>query len=353
MPNIHIRASVFYRYAFFLPVQLVYSFLRTCFVNKRLFGYMKQAKKIFSGDGQPMLSARAAAARFACAPDYIGKLCREGKLSGVQVNGAWFVYEASLDSFESSRQEARAARSEELSFLRKQELSSSGFAPKKAAAVGFKASLASAAVGFIFVASVSIASIAPFVQQEDLSAAIGQLRSPFFGTGEQVSIPVSMRSFGDYFLNLFASDIRVQVTVRGQPEIEESAGTWITGTTSVAVAPPPDEANTETGSNRQQQIIINPVVERTVERVIVENGISPALLSSIVKELAIGSDGALQYSRGGAFSASSTALLWDNEQGALKVQGALNADSLCLQGVCITKAQLQNLLSTTTATSTP
>ena len=80
---------------------------------------MKQAKKIFSGDGQPMLSARAAAARFACAPDYIGKLCREGKLSGVQVNGAWFVYEASLDSFESSRQEARSARSEELSFLRK------------------------------------------------------------------------------------------------------------------------------------------------------------------------------------------------------------------------------------------
>src|SRR3989338_7064085 len=321
---------------------------------------MKQAKKIFSGDGQPMLSARAAAARFACAPDYIGKLCREGKLSGVQVNGAWFVYEASLASFESSRQEARSARSEELSFLRKQELSSSGFVPKRSAAVGFfafnpligKATLVSAAIGFIFVASVSISDLAPFVQQEDISAAIGTLRSPFFGTGEQASIPLSMRSFGDYFLNLFASDIRVQVTVRGQPEIEESAGTWITGTTSVAVAPPPDEANTETGSNRQQQIIINPVVERTVERVIVENGISPAMLSSIVKELAIGSDGALQYSRGGAFSASSTALLWDNEQSALKVQGALNADSLCLQGVCLTKAQLQSLLSAA-ATSTP
>ena len=322
---------------------------------------MKQAKKIFSGDGQPMLSARAAAARLSCAPDYIGKLCREGKLSGVQVNGAWFVYEASLDSFESSRQEARSARSEELSFLRKQELSSSGFVPKRSAAVGFfafnpivgKASLVSAAIGFIFVASVSISNIAPFVRQEDISAAIGTLRSPFFGTGEQASIPLSMRSFGDYFLNLFASDIRVQVTVRGQPEIEESAGTWITGTTSVAVAPPtPDDTKTETGSNRQQQIIINPVIERTVERVVVENGISPALLSSIVKELAIGSDGALQYSRGGAFSASSTALLWDNEQGALKVHGALNADSLCLQGVCLTKAQLQSLLSAA-ATSTP
>ena len=307
-----------------------------------------------------MLSARAASARFACAPDYIGKLCREGKLAWVQVNGAWFVYESSLDFFESSRQESRAARSEELSTLRKQELSNNGFVPKNAASAGFfgfnplvvKTSLISAAVGFIFVASVSLTRIVPFVQQEDLSAAIGQLRSLFFGTGEQVSIPVSMRSFGDYFLNLFASDIRVQVTVRGQPEIEESAGTWITGTTSVALSPPTNETNTETGSNRQQQIIINPVIERTVEKVVVENGISPALLSSIVKELAIGSDGALQYSRGGSFSASSTALLWDNELGALKVSGALNADSLCLQGVCLTKAQLQSLLSAT-ATSTP
>src|SRR3989338_7303388 len=322
---------------------------------------MKQAKKIFSGDGQPMLSARAAAARFACAPDYIGKLCREGKLSGVQVNGAWFVYEASLDSFESSRQDARAARSEELSTLRKQELSSNGFVPKRSAAVGFfafnpligKALLLSAAIGFIFVVLVSVANIMPSVQREHLSAAIGTLRSPFFGTGEQVSIPAPFDNFGDYFLNLFASDIRVQVTVRGQPEIEESTGPCITGTTSVAVAPPtPDDTKTETGSNRQQQIIINPVIERTVERVVVENGISPALLSSIVKELAIGSDGALQYSRGGAFSASSTALLWDNEQGALKVHGALNADSLCLQGVCLTKAQLQSLLSAA-ATSTP
>ena len=321
---------------------------------------MKQAKKIFSGDGQPMLSARAAAARFACAPDYIGKLCREGKLSGVQVNGAWFVYEASLDSFESSRQDARAARSEELSTLRKQELSSNGFVPKRSAAVGFfafnpligKALLLSAAIGFIFVVSVSAANIMPSVQREHLSAAIGTLRSPFFGTGEQESIPAPFDNFGDYFLNLFASDIRVQVTVRGQPEIEESTGPWITATTSVAVVPPPSEVNTETDSNRQQQIIINPVIEGTVERVVVENGISPALLSSIVKELAIGSDGALQYSRGGAFSASSTALLWDNEQGALKVQGALNADSLCLQGVCLTKAQLQSLLSAA-ATSTP
>ncbi len=316
---------------------------------------MKQAKKIFSGDGQPMLSARAAAARFVCAPDYIGKLCREGKLSGVQVSGAWFVYEASLDSFESSRQHARAARSEELSFLRKQELSSSGFAPKKAAAVGF---LVSAVVGFIFVASVSIAHIAPFVQQEDISAAIGQLRSPFFGTGEQVSIPVSMRNFGDYFLNLFASDIRVQVTVRRPSEPTESANPFMIASTSpvVEVEPPLAKVSTDVTSNSPQQIIINPVIERTVERVIVENGISPELLSSIVKELAAGSDGALQYSRSGSLAASSTALLWDNKLGALKVSGALNADLLCLQGVCLTKAQLQNLLSTTTmsaATSTP
>ncbi len=320
---------------------------------------MKQAKKILSENGLPMLSVRAAAARLACAPDYIGKLCREGKLSGVLFNGAWFVYESSLDYFESTRDEARFARSEELSTLRKQELSRNGFVPKNAASVRFfrfntpvvKTALLSAAIGFIFVASVSATKMAPLVQQEDLSAALGQLRSPFFGTGERVSIPVSMSSFGDYFLNLFASDIRVQVTVRGQAETEEPAGPWITATTSVAAAPAPDNAHTETASNQQQQIIINPVIERTVERVVVENGISPALLSSIVKELAIGSDGALQYSRGGSFAASSTALVWDNKLGTLTVSGELHANELCIQGVCISKEQLQSILSA--ATSTP
>ena len=309
-----------------------------------------------------MLSARAAAARFACAPDYIGKLCREGKLAGVLVNGAWFVCEASLDSFESSRQEARAARSEELSFLRKQELSSSGFAPKKAAAVGFfacnplvgKASLASAAVGFIFVASVSLTGILSATPSGTLGAALGTLHSPFFAQQNPSFSMPSPAVFGQLFDKLFASRInfesKTMPIVRPPPQepfpaAEVAAVAADNGATLAALS---------AGSSKVQYAIY-PVVERTIEKVIVENGISQELLTSIVRELAAGKDGAIQYNDNGRFAASSTALMWNDKLGAFTVSGALNADSLCLQGVCLTQAQLQNLLSTTTttATSTP
>ncbi len=322
---------------------------------------MKQAKKILSGNGKQMLSARSAAERLSCAPDYIGKLCRDGKLSGTQINGAWFVYRGSLEAFELSRQEARSARSEELSILRKQELSSNGFISRSGTSIAaslfnpllFKVSVVSAAVGFVFVASVALTKIFSVSNPEPLSAALGTLQSPFFGTGKQTSIPFSIGGLGEYVLSFFSSDIRVQVTVRGPTELDVPADAWTTASTSMSEVVPAREPNTEVASNQQPQIIINPIIERQTERVLVENGISPELLSSIVKELAIGSDGAIQYSRKGSFSASSTALVWDNEQGALKVSGALNADSLCLQGVCLTKAQLQKLISTTTAPSTP
>ncbi|HWB33934.1 MAG TPA: helix-turn-helix domain-containing protein, partial [Candidatus Paceibacterota bacterium] len=71
---------------------------------------MAPAKKITSDDGAPMLSARAVAKRLSCAPDYVGKLCREGKLRGTQVQGAWFVDEVSVHEFEIVRAEAKAER---------------------------------------------------------------------------------------------------------------------------------------------------------------------------------------------------------------------------------------------------
>ena len=327
---------------------------------------MKQTKKIFSNNGKQMLSARAAAARLCCAPDYIGKLCRDGKLSGTQVNGAWFVYEPSLDSFEFLREEARAARSEELSTLRRQELYNNGFVSKKEIPAGIsllnlnplitKMALASAAIGFVFIASVSLAVALRTAPGGPLGAALGELQSPFFA---QKSLSFSLPSiavFGQLFNALFAS--RVSVETKTKPVIrpaqqEPFPAAPTTAPAAVATADGILQAALATSS--KVQYAIYPVIERTIEkeRVIVENGISPELLTSIVKELAAGSDGSIQYNSSGSFSASSTALVWDNEQGALKVQGALSADSLCLRGVCLTKTQLQSLLSTTTATSTP
>lgn len=322
---------------------------------------MKQTKKILSRNGTQMLSARAAAARLACAPDYISKLCRDGKLSGVLVNGAWLVYGPSLDSFESSREEARAARSEELSALRKKELSGNGFVSKTETPIAvltlnpflIKMALASIAVGFIFTASVALTGMLPAAAERSLGAALGTLQSPFFAqqnTGLSFSLP-STTIFGQWFDRLFASRVGFEPDTKPavQPPPRQEPF-------PVAAAAPEHVAALAalyaTSSNAKVQYAVYPVIERTVEKVVIENGISPELLTSIVRELAAGQDGAIQYNDNGRFAASSTALLWDDKRGAFTVSGALNANALCLRGVCLTKEQLQNLISAT-ASSTP
>src|SRR5471030_992370 len=82
---------------------------------------MTSAKKIVAGNGTTMLSAKAASKGLKCAPDYVGKLCREGKLDCKLIDGAWFVNEASISLYEVARKEARALRSRELAQERKLE----------------------------------------------------------------------------------------------------------------------------------------------------------------------------------------------------------------------------------------
>ena len=82
---------------------------------------MSSAKKIFSPEGASMLSARKAAQRLHCAPDYIGKLCREGRLKGSLHDGAWFVEFGSIAEFEIGRRTAAAARARQLAQERKKE----------------------------------------------------------------------------------------------------------------------------------------------------------------------------------------------------------------------------------------
>src|SRR6266404_3446953 len=82
---------------------------------------MSSTKKIFDSHGAVLLSAKAASKRMKCAPDYVTKLCREGKLDGKFVDGAWLVSEVSIIAFEKIRKEAKAQRSKELAEQRKRE----------------------------------------------------------------------------------------------------------------------------------------------------------------------------------------------------------------------------------------
>jgi hypothetical protein len=82
---------------------------------------MASTPKVLSPNGKPMLSARAAAKKLACAPDYIGRLCREGKLGGVRHQGQWYVDPQALALFEKEREAARAVRAETLAHERREE----------------------------------------------------------------------------------------------------------------------------------------------------------------------------------------------------------------------------------------
>ena len=184
--------------------------------------------KDFSGK---LLPARSAAQLLQCAPDYIGKLCREGRLRGRRVNQAWFVEEGSVQEFQSSRATARAARSQELSVARKQELLK--VAPKKVRSkkmyilVPLLALLVGGAVSSApFLATVGSASL----------AAAAHLDSPFFGSGEvALQVPqlfdthIALDGLGD----ILSSNIHVQFQVAqgepGTPGVTVSNG--ITATT--------------------------------------------------------------------------------------------------------------------------
>ena len=70
-------------------------------------------KKFISNiSGKKLLPAKRAAELLSCAPDYIGKLCRDGKLEGQLVERVWYVEPDSVRVFEKSRQEAKANRSQ-------------------------------------------------------------------------------------------------------------------------------------------------------------------------------------------------------------------------------------------------
>jgi hypothetical protein len=82
---------------------------------------MTSGKKLFSTNGGTMLNARKAASLLGCAPDYVSRLCREGKLEGVRHQGQWYIDPKSLARFEAEREAARIERAQMLATERRSE----------------------------------------------------------------------------------------------------------------------------------------------------------------------------------------------------------------------------------------
>lgn len=288
-----------------------------------------------------VLTAREAAERLSCAPDYVGKLCREGKLTCVWSNNQWHTDEQSVFEFEKQRQFNKAVRRRVLAEERKIENNRYKHRDRAALRTSLLIMGASICFGLLFIAANAFVGVHR-ERAVALSAALGQLDSPFFGTYTKSAGELSERK-SSWWSNLFSGDVRVQVSLR-TPSALPSAHTPEDDLVD-AFAPTAPMPAQETGTSAPQ-IVIHPVVQHTVERVVVENGISSAMLSSIVRELAQGSDGAIQYSKGGSLSASSS-LSWDNAAGELTIDGLLRAGSFCIEDTCLTKTELETLLRAT------
>jgi hypothetical protein len=268
---------------------------------------MIPAKKILSETGEPLLSARKVARRLQCASDYVGKLCREGKLKGVRVQNAWFVDEASISAFEATRAEAKVQRATELATIRREE----GDAYRKSQGLpALKSTLAShpslknivsdhvrtisqhissrskafAIGGALLFASVTIAAgiAAPFsggvighTHQQNLAASLAQVDSPFFGA-HPFSISTSASGTSGFLSGILAFLFGNKTPVALSPEKSSGRPSLTSGepvgfqTFPQQVQPTSTRPSSEQVLPVPRTVVTNsyPVIERTIEHVV-------------------------------------------------------------------------------------
>jgi fibronectin-binding autotransporter adhesin len=273
---------------------------------------MSAVHKIISKNGQTMLTAKHAAKRLKCAADYVGKLCREGKLQGSQIDGVWFVSDESIAQFERTRTEARLLRSAELAAERKQEsaqyrklyMADAVAAPVEVSAAtptfsvhrfvattwGGSAALTFGAA-FLFVAIVFAGganSNANFLGASQ-SATLAQIQSPFFGgfdsTTQSTQTANNSNFLGDVFAFLFGGK-SATVKVADAPSTPSTQTTVPVSTPVIPkpVAIAPTYTAPATTSTKQTIIENNtyPVIEHTNTVVQTQSGISQADLDTAI-----------------------------------------------------------------------
>ncbi|MDZ4226290.1 MAG: helix-turn-helix domain-containing protein, partial [Patescibacteria group bacterium] len=243
---------------------------------------MSQPEEINSQNGKQMLSARAVAKRLNCDPDYVGKLCREGKLQGERVGGAWFVSEESVRGYKEARELARQVRSESLSTLRRQEnehyrrLNGVSTPP---ALKRFFYSIPFAAGVFALCTALVFAGVqsSPYMSaghaayaEEDLAAALAQVESPFFGT-----VPVPL-------------DVASRAALAAKNAFDSILAFLFGGRSSnIAEAPTPQEPPPQAPVTPPAQTVVNntyPTVERVVTETASGNWVSMDILTVILGE---------------------------------------------------------------------
>jgi hypothetical protein len=275
---------------------------------------MSSDQQIIGNNGETLLSAKAASKRLKCAADYVGKLCRENKLEGKLIDGAWFVSPSSLEAFEAVRAEAKALRSRKLAEERKVEsatyrqLADGGLASAESTA-SFTLSAASPwkrpatfafGVAFLFAVVVfaggsSSTSSNAFFGTHQSAAALAGAETPFFnGYQSEVGTNGSLFAGGNFFNGLFAFLFGSRTpTVAQTTPITPT--TPVVSTPVVAQKPSPVTSTTSAPTTKpvaattpRQTIIQNntyPVIERTVVQT--QSGISQLDLDAAINKLSL------------------------------------------------------------------
>ncbi|MDE2071681.1 MAG: hypothetical protein KGI70_03055 [Patescibacteria group bacterium] len=294
-----------------------------------------------SPDGKKLLSTKEAALLLRCAPDYVSRLCREGKLKGTRIDQAWFIEEGSLLEFEGTRKNAAQARARELSELRRQELNASEtplhaalkkVAPSSAWQSALLAVVVSAVLGSAVFASAGIVSNTAGIAQRAAfnvqeAAAIGQIDSPFFGT-HAYALTFPQNIFGNFAHNLLALFTKSSNT----PAVEVPVETQPRTSPAQQAQTPPQVARAGT-TTVVNQYNTYPVTERTVERTVVQNGVSQADITAQLQQL----DNSLRSQVFGALSSNSSA---PPAQSGLQGAIALSQNISKLDNVTITSAHI-------------
>jgi hypothetical protein len=260
---------------------------------------MSAAKKIISKDGASMISARIAAQRLKCAPDYISKLCREGKLAGEQIDGAWFVLESSIGSFSQQRVLSKQQRAEALA----QERRSENEQFKKANATSLQRALMqigalpvkeisglALGISLLLGASVFASSMGHGAHGTLGTASVSQSEVAFFG-GQAPAVetphlsynPLSglARGFSDLLSFFGHKNTPVVAEVRVEPTQQPSVSTNVSQPGSASAS-----SAVGRGNSSGAPVINNyPVIERIVERATAVGGVTSDELTTRLQEL--------------------------------------------------------------------
>ncbi len=255
-----------------------------------------------------MLSTRKAAKILKCAPDYVSKLCREGKLEGTRVGNAWFVSRSSLDLFQANRKSLKEQRSFSLAQQRRQETrdyrqqKGIPLTPKRILGI-IPSTLISLGIAGILLLGVfqSAAALRGTFLQHYFPASVASVpsfNSPFFGgplaviipssnsTGERITIPTLSDVFsrtGGFFSNLFASLFTpTHLAVNSLPPSAPQPSV----PPPTPFLPPASSKGGTTIIEQKTYPVIEHTIEHTIEQVIPQGGgVTQDVLTQQLQEL--------------------------------------------------------------------